>query len=124
MKTMAVERTIEYADGVTEICFSANPSYTDILAAIDDLVENYPYEKRLWDFSSIDFDLSMDKLRSLATYGKSVFGRPNDMAVVVPQDHAFGEIRAFEVYREQEGHCRARAFRTKDQALKWLTGGE
>ena len=117
---MRKQHTIEHFDGITEIRFSQAPTYDDARAAIDDIAANFPYEKRLWDFSNIAFDFTMDELRSIAEYGKMTFTQPNKVAIVAPQDLAFGEMRAFEVYREQRGHAAARVFRTRQEALAWL----
>lgn len=92
----------------------------DAREAIDDIAANFPYEKRLWDFSNIAFDFTMDELRSIAEYGKMTFSQPNKAAIVAPQDLAFGEMRAFEVYREQRGLAAARVLRTRQEALAWL----
>ena len=112
--------TIEHFDGITEIRFSQVPTYGDAREAIDDIAANFPYEKRLWDFSDIDFDFTMDELRGIAEYGKMVFTQPNKVALVATKDLAFGELRAFEVYRDQVEHSVARVFRTRQEALAWL----
>ena len=112
--------TIEHIDGITEIRFSQAPTYADARAAVDEIATGFPYEKRLWDLSNIAFDFTMDELRSIAEYGKLVFTQPSRAAFVTPQDLAYGELRAFEVYREQSGHATARVFRTRQEALVWL----
>ena len=117
---MGTDYTIEYVNGITEIRFSQAPSYADARAAIDDIAANFPYEKRLWDFSNVAFDFTMDELYSIAEYGKLTFTQANKAAIVAPQDLAYGEMRAFEVYREQAGHATARVFRTRAEALVWL----
>ncbi len=117
---MGTNHIIEYVDGITEIRFSQAPSYADARAAIDDIAANFPYAKRLWDFSNIAFDFTMDELYSIAEYGKLTFTQPNKAAIVAPQDLAYGEMRAFEVYREQADHATARVFRTREEALAWL----
>ena len=117
---MASIYSIDHIDGITEVRFSRAPSYADTRAAIDDIIANYPYDRRLWDLSHIDFDFTMDELRSIAEYGKLVFTQPSKAAFVAPQDLAYGELRAFEVYREQTDHAAARVFRTRAEALAWL----
>ena len=119
---MENSHTIEVIDGVTVIRFERTPTYEEARAAIDDLAANFPYELRLWDFSSSDFDFSMTEIRNIAEYGKQRFVRPNSAAVVAPTDLAYGELRAFEVYRVEEGHSKARVFRTEAEALRWLKG--
>ena len=117
---MGTGYTIEHIDGITEVRFSQTPSYADTRTAIDDIIANYPYDRRLWDLSNVEFDFSMDELRSIAEYGKLVFTQPSKAAFVAPQDLAYGELRAFEVYREETGHAAARVFRTREEALAWL----
>ena len=112
--------SIETEDGITRIRFSRRPTYEECRAAVDDLADNYPYERRLWDFSGINFDLTQEEIRSIAHYGKVRFSKPNRAAIVAPNDLAYGEMRAFEVYRRQEGHAVARVFRTESEAVQWL----
>ena len=116
---MAQKHTIEHKNGITTIRFTGRPSYIECQSAIDDIVEHYPYDLRLWDFSNIEFDLSEKEIIDIANYGKLKFVKPNKLAIVAPQDLAFGQLRAFEVYRE-EAHAVARVFRTKLEALEWL----
>ncbi len=111
---------IEYESGITRIGFSRKPTYEETKSAIDDLAENYPYEKRLWDFRDLEFDFTMDEIRAIAEYGKLKFIKPNRIAIIASDDLAYGQIRAFEVYREQEDHSVARVFRTEPEALEWL----
>lgn len=77
---------------------------------------------RVWDFSDILFNFSMDEIKQIALYGKSKFTEPNQVAVVAPQDSAYGTLRAFEVYRQEETHPMTSAFRTKPEAIEWLEG--
>ena len=51
---------IKHVNSITRIKFSKNPSYSDAREVIDDIAENFPYEKRLWDFSRIKFDFTID----------------------------------------------------------------
>lgn len=117
---MSKNHSIEYADGITTIRFSTRPTLPECRAAVDDLADNYPYEKRLWDFSNIEFDLEMSDIKAIADYGKVRFTKRNRIAVVAPDDLAYGEMRAFEVYRAQKGHSVARVFRTLQEAIAWL----
>lgn len=105
---------------ITKIQFFENPSYELVKNIIDDLVEKDIYERRLWDLSKIDFNWSTDQLRSIAEYGKKVFSKPNKLALYAPKDLAFGEMRVFEVYREQHGHALPMVFRKEKEAIDWL----
>jgi hypothetical protein len=117
---MRKKYTIQHIDGITEIRCDQAPTYNNARAIIDDIAANFPYEKRLWDFSNVDFDFTMEELRSIAEYGKMVFTQPNKVALVATKDLVFGELRAFEVYRDQVEHATARVFRTRQEALAWL----
>ena len=112
--------TIENIDGITQIRFHRAPTYSDARAAVDDIAANFPYDKRLWDLSNVTFDFTIDELRSIAEYGKLTFTQPSKAAFVAPEDLAYGELRAFEVYREESGHAAVRVFRTRQEALAWL----
>ena len=112
--------TIEKINRITSIRFKKAPILDDLKRIIDLLADNYPYEKRLWDLSGIGFDLSTSDIRTIAEYGKQKFIKPSFIAMVAPDDLAFGEMRAFEVYREQHRHAVARVFRSRSEAIDWL----
>lgn len=111
---------ITVRNGITSIQFGIAPSYQEVRRVIDELADKYPYEYRLWDFSNVQFDFSMDEIRKIAEYGKKKFRNSNRIALVAPDDLAFGELRAFEVYREELGHAEARVFRTVEEATGWI----
>ena len=117
---MSKTADISHDRGVTTIRFTTAPTYQDVVGIIDELVDKYPYEIRLWDLSCINFDFSMDELMAIADYGKGKFIKPNLAAFVAPDDLAYGELRAFEVFREQKSHSTARVFRTVEEALQWI----
>jgi len=112
--------TIKQIDGITTIHFSRAPIFDEARQVIDQLAVEKIYHLRLWDFSDILFNFNMDEIRQIALYGKSKFTEPNRVAVVAPQDSAYGTLRAFEVYRQEETHSITRAFRTKPEAIEWL----
>jgi len=111
---------ISHNDGITKIKFLVKPSYDQVKLIIDDISENYPYEKRLWDLSEINFDFTTDEIQKIAAYGKLKFTKPNKLAIYAIDDLAFGEMRQFEVYREEEGKSLPRAFRSEQEAIDWL----
>lgn len=111
---------IEHVDGITKIHFSKKPTYSDAQTVIDDIVDNFPYTKRLWDFSKIKFDFTMDEIKSIAAYGKLKFIKPNKLAIVAPDNWAYIELHIFQAIRKQKEHSEARVFRTEQEALKWL----
>ena len=117
---MTDKYTIEYLDGITRIQFSDKPTYSDAQAVIDEIAANFPYEKRLWDFSNIRFDFTIDEIKSIAKYGKSKFIKPNKLAIVAPDNWAYIELHIFQAHRQQKDISTTRVFRTTQDAIKWL----
>lgn len=109
---------IEHVDGITKIHFSKNPTYNDAKTVIDDIVDNFPYTKRLWDFSKIKFDLTIDELKSIAEYGKLKFIKPNKLAIVAPDNWAYIELHIFQAVRKQKEHSVARSFQNRTRSPK------
>ena len=112
--------TIGRENGITLIRFSEAPTVADAEEVIDRLAKENSYHLRLWDFSRVLFAFTMDEIRAIAGYGKTKFSDKNFLAAVAPQDLAYGTLRAFEVYREEEGHSDARVFRKEQEAIEWL----
>lgn len=106
-------------EGITIIRFTKSPTFTDVIEMIDDIVENHAYKLRLYDLSKIKFDLPSKELRKIAEYGQIKFTQKNRLAFVAPDDLAFGEMRMFSAFREQE-IAEVSAFRTEKEAIKWL----
>lgn len=117
---MTTTHIITHEDGITKIKFLVSPSYEQAKLMIDEIAENYPYEKRLWDLSEIKFDFTTAEIQRIAEYGKLKFTKPNKLALFALDDLAFGEMRQFEVYREEEGKAFPRVFRNEQEAIKWL----
>ncbi len=117
---MSVTHLITLEDGITRIKFLAAPSLEQTKAIIDEIVENYPYEKRLWDMSEIKFDFTTDEIQEIAEYGKRKFVKANKLAVYATDDLAYGEMRQFAVYRHEENKATPRAFRSEKAAIEWL----
>jgi len=117
---VSAKHTFEYIDGITVVRFSEMPTFVDAKLIIDQLAKENSYHLRLWDFSRVKFDFTMDDIRTIAKYGKSKFLEKNFLAAVALQDVAYGTLRAFEVYREEEGRSSVRTFRTEQEAMDWL----
>jgi len=112
--------TLSNIDGITKIKFAENPSYDLVKTIIDELAEKDLYMRRLWDLREINFDWSSDMLRDIAEYGKNKFLKPNKAAFVVDTDLAFGEMRMFMVYREEEDKTYPNVFRIYNKAIEYL----
>lgn len=117
---MSKNYLIDYIDGITRIKFLHKPTYDEAKMAIDDIAENFPYDKRLWNISNIHFNFTIGEIMSIAEYGKTKFTKPNKIALVASDDLAYGEMRQFEVYREQENHSETKVFRGEQEAIEWL----
>lgn len=120
MNNSLITHEISVEDGITVIKFLAKPTYQDLVNIIDDIIENYPYERRLWDLSEINFDLSLSEIQQIADYGKQKFIKPNKLALFATQNLVFGEMKQFEAYREEENHALPKVFRSKTEAMDWL----
>ena len=117
---MSNKHQIEDLDGITKILFRDTPTFDEVKTIIDDIAKNYSYERRLWNFSNIDFHFTINELHDIAEYGKVKFVKPNKMAIVSPNINVDIEMVIFKVYRTQEGHSKTRAFRTESEAIEWL----
>ena len=112
--------SIKHTDGITEIKIFQNFNLDQGKEILDDIEKNYPYARRLWDFSVVVLKYSMDDIKSVAEYSKKLFTKPNKTAFYTLSDLTFGEMRQLAVYREEEGKTSARAFRDKQEAIDWL----
>ena len=117
---MPKEYKIEKVDSVTTIVFAKDPTLAEAKEVIDQLAENKSYHLRLWDFSNVLFNFTLEEIQEIAQYGKTKFVERNRIAVVAPQDLAYGILRSFEVYREEDSHSVVKAFRKRNEALEWL----
>ena len=61
---------ITVCSGITTIRFSVAPTSQEVQRVIDELVDNYPSEYRLWDFSNVRFAFSKDEIRTIAEYNR------------------------------------------------------
>jgi len=57
---------ITHEDGITKTKFSVKPSFEQLKRLVDEVSKNYSYEKRLWDMTKIDFDLSTEDIMTIA----------------------------------------------------------
>jgi len=111
---------IEYLNNITRVNFTDKPSYKETTRIIDEIAKNYPYEKRLWDLTDSNFNFTEQEIIDIAKYGKLKFINPSKIAIIAPNDIAYGEMRQFMVYREEENKADACVFRTEEEAINWL----
>lgn len=117
---MSKNYSIKHVNGITRIQFTKNPTFREAQNVIDDIVENFPYIKRLWDFTNIKFDFTMDEIKAISEYGKLKFIKPNKLAIVAPDNWAYIELQFFQNHRKQKEHSDVRIFRSVQEATKWL----
>ncbi|MCW8900163.1 MAG: hypothetical protein OQK75_03170 [Gammaproteobacteria bacterium] len=118
---MSKKYSIKHIDGITRIQFHSKPTYEETKSVIDEVAENFPYERRMWNISNINFNFTTNEIIAISEYGKLKFTKPNKIALVAADDLAYGEMRQFMVYREQQGVNIAGVFRNEDDAIKWLS---
>jgi len=118
---MGKNYSIATRDGVMTIRFSNAPGVEELFAALDDAAEGDPTRLRLWDFSSTGLRLSADEVRAVADYSRTKQFPPSRIAIVAPDDLAFGLSREFGAFRVEE-QWRIEVFRSVEEARAWLTG--
>ena len=116
---MSNDYTISHENGITKVKFFIQPTVDLAKQIIDEIVDKYPYDKRLWDISNIEFDFTLAEIKIIAEYGKLKFINPSKIALLAVDDLAFGEMRQFGVYREED-KVHTRVFRNQQEAIDWL----
>ena len=111
--------TIEVSENITIVPFFTSPTKDDFISAIDDVASNYPNCLRLWDLSQSGLNLNATELRHISDYGKAKFHLPSKVAIIAPEDLAYGLSRTFEVY-QMEDHIEMNVFPTVQHGLTWL----
>lgn len=112
--------SITHNDGITKIKLFDEINLEQGKVILDEIDKNYPYERRLWDFTEIDLHYSLEDIAEIAEYSKGLFTEPNKTAFYTSTDLTFGEMRQLAVYREEEGKASAKAFRNEQEAIDWL----
>ena len=110
--------SIEHSDGVTTIRLSRNLELDDIFEVIDEVAAKDQCNRRLWDLTA-GFDFTNQQIEEIANRGKLRWPNASRVAYVASNDLAFGLLRMFEVFREQD-HYKTGVFRDEQEALRWL----
>ena len=118
---MSKNYKIEFLNGITRVEFLTKPTFEDGVAAVDEVVKNYPYEKRLWDLSKTKFDFTLQEVIGIAAYSKSKFIKPSKVAFIASDELTYGEMRELMVYREDDPRAEVYVFKTEQEALDWLS---
>ena len=116
---MTTNYEIAFKEGITVITMLGEVSRNDIIGALHEIVAKDNYERRLWDFTRVEFDLSIEEMREVSDLGKNLIERPNKVAFAVGDPLAYGKMRQFMVYREGELTV-PRVFNSCSEAYSWL----
>jgi hypothetical protein len=118
---MSKNYEIVFLNDITRVEFLTKPTFEDGIAAIDDIAENYPCEKRLWDLSKTEFDFTLQEIMGIAAHCKSKFTKPGKIAYIASDELVYGEMREMMVYREADPCATVCVFKTEQEAIDWLT---
>ncbi len=113
---------VEVAEGVTIITCHSNPTLQDLRTIITNVAQNYPYERRMWDLSSVDFNMAYKDLKQAAKDGRKLFTKASRTAILVSSELAYGQANQFRVHREDD-NCEVMQFFDRHQAIDWLKTG-
>lgn len=111
---------IEENNGVTTIVFFKNPKIGEIKKVIDQLAVDHSYHLRVWDFSDVLFDYSIDEMLDAVTYSKTKYLEKNRFAIVTPQELDYGLVKALMAIQEEDNNSVPMVFKTKAEALVWI----
>ncbi len=120
---MTTRYEISVEAGITVITMLYEVTPNDLLGALQEIVAHHSCERRLWDFSKVEFNLSTDEMRSVSEVSKRLIDYPNRVAFAVGDPLAFGKIRQFMVFREGDLTVPG-VFNTRADALAWLSNEE
>lgn len=121
---MATNYEIVSEEGVTVITMLYAVTSDDLISALHEIVASDAYVRRLWDFTKVEFNLSIQEMRQVSDVSKSLIDRPNKVAFAVGDPLAYGKIRQFMVYRSGDLTVPG-VFNTRSEAYSWLaTEGE
>ncbi|HKW89595.1 MAG TPA: hypothetical protein VJN21_12655 [Candidatus Acidoferrales bacterium] len=67
-------------------------------------------------------EFTPDCIRRLAK--RNLFSSTSRRAILAEKDHLYAHARMFEILREFDGELGIRVFRTREEALEWLTAGD
>lgn len=115
---MTKNYSIKISNGITEIRFTKVAKLSCICDAMDEVIEKYLTNFRLWDISN-GIDLNSSEAQKVGEYAKSKFLTPGWSAIIAPTDLSYGTARMEDVYRE-DNLVTQKVFRSEQEALDWL----
>lgn len=120
---MTTNYEIASKEGITIITMLYEVTSDDLIGALHEIVASDAYERRLWDFTRVEFSLSIEEMRQVSDVSKSLIDRPNRVAFAVGDPLAYGKMRQFMVYRAGELTIPG-VFNTCSEAYSWLADGD
>ena len=115
----AFQYEILVQNGIVIIRFYSKATAKDIIELLELIAEKYPTEKRLWDLTQCDFNVSYKELSAIAEHSKGIFEGPCKIAFLTPQGFTYGQINQFRIHREDD-RCQVMQFLALDDAMAWL----
>lgn len=110
--------SIEVIDGIAITRFFRKATMSEIIEAMNEVLENHLSPLRLWEFKA-GADVDSNQIKDIARYGQKIWPVPSRAAIVASDNLSFGLARIHDAYRVQELH-ETRVFRTVEAALQWL----
>jgi hypothetical protein len=124
---VTISISYDRARDLTVFTAAGELTYAEQLAALHDFYDGNPTANVLWDFRSIEGNrISTDELNKIIVFIKKRENkRPHGKtALVSTSDLDFGMSRVSQAYADiHELPWQLRAFRSMDEALKWLHAG-
>ena len=99
---MTTNYEIASKEGITVITMLYEATRDDLIGALHKIVASDAYERRLWDFTRVEFNFSIEEMRQVSDVSKSLIDRLNKVAFAVGDPLAYGKMRQFKGYRAGE----------------------
>jgi hypothetical protein len=111
---------------LTTITVAGKITADQIITALEGFYTESPTTNLLWDFSRVVFSkMTQEEIGKILFTAKAhaPARKSGRTAIVAPTDYEFGFARMYEIMAEVNQHpIDHRAFRLKDEAMKWLLG--
>ena len=122
---MSISSVIE--SGVVLNSVDASDTFEDIFFFVGRHVDSWGESQVLWDLTLFDFESThTHSIASLVSRGALMSQKCSGLktAVIVCSDLGFGMMRMFQSMAEEKIQIEFGVFRTKPDALAWLSGEE